>query len=269
MLLQSFSSLYIYSGIMLFMNFINVNFFVLIILICIALSTKKIYYCIILSKILKDRRKLTGRLDNLPVHPTSSEDYFNSRQKVDQFIKQTLNDEKAELILSSSDLNNLYLKGIPVNKYCVVQTVPILLNFRINRYLYFEIEDEGILETTISYPSFYGKEGVFTRTDMFRFYKESSQLMIERKTIETNDRDLKKFYDGNYNFIFYTVDFPLIKSNLLFFIFDAIPSPDRNIMFSIKNDASYKNIISLIEKIDDIHICENCMVIRSMPNASI
>ena len=64
-----------------------------------------------------DRGKMSSHLELFPVHNASPDAYLNSKNKVESFENLAFTERKTELKLSQDDINNLYTKGITLNKY--------------------------------------------------------------------------------------------------------------------------------------------------------
>lgn len=186
------------------------------------------------------------------------------------------NNQKSEIMLSSSDINNIYLKGIPVDKrkVCIenLEFHPIASKYE-NEYFYFEVQNKGVKVTQIRYPSLMGKDGVFTKTYLMKFEMNGVNIKYRRMYIESNGRDLNFFYSGKCDSFFplsegyklsegYNMELLLSDSSLLFMIFGVMQTPYDS-EENIKDKSLYQYAKSIIKKISYIKVVDDFLVIKA------
>lgn len=227
-----------------------------------------------LEHLLASRKPLPDKIRNFPVCNTSIESYQKSWQKVEYFITDTSNDNAAELRLDEADINNIHLKGHLIDKYhasinLVSMSFPILFpRYSPNIYFYFELQNNGILERKIEYPSPSSMDGIKTSTIEYSFEKMNGKPRIRRKNIEFNGRSLEKFYNGSYNFLgpishnYQTLESSLLNSKFLFHLFGVTVSP-KDVLSKYEHEDRYKKISNVISKITNIGIQEKELVIQN------
>ena len=79
---------------------------------------------------------------DFPDYDTSPSAYLETKNRLENFLSLTLTGQEVELKLSENDINNLYTKGIILNKH------------EQGNYLYYSIKENSILKTKIEWPFF-------------------------------------------------------------------------------------------------------------------
>lgn len=177
-------------------------------------------------------------LENFPVHKTSPDAYLKSKSKVERFKDLALAGQKNKLQLSQNDLNNLYTKGITLNK-----SSP-------GRYLYYQIQDNVILEKLIEGFLFMAPKTYRTRVREVSFSSQESNGYI--RVIEEYGR---KMNEKKQEFPFYT-------STLLLFTFGGLRSPDST-FYKHKETVEYQRAMALLEKIKSVEISNENLIFRT------
>lgn len=226
-----------------------------------------------LEYLLANHKTLPDKILNFPVCHTSIEDYQNSWNKVENFIANTLNKKSVELRLKEVDINNIHLKGYPIDKSnLMLETRHLSLPYFFPKYqaktcFYFEVNSKRILQKEITYPS-PNFDAIRTSTIEYSFETVNGYPYIRRQYLEANGRCLKKLAIGTYDFLLplsknYNILEPsLLTSSLLFHIFGLTVSP-KDILSEYKNKDTYKKICQVIYKITNIEIQGKELVIQS------
>ncbi len=249
-----------------------IDFIILFILMAVTFrGSPKLLW---LEHLLASRKPLPDKIRNFPVCNASIESYQKSWQKVEYFITDTSNDNAAELRLDEADINNIHLKGHLIDKYhtsinLISMSFPILFpRYSPNIYFYFELQNNGILERKIEYPSPSSMDGIKTSTIEYSFEKMNGNPRIRRKNIKFNGRSLEKFYNGSYNFLgpishnYQTLESSLLNSKFLFHLFGVTVSP-KDVLSKYEHEDRYKKISNVISKITNIGIQEKELVIQN------
>lgn len=246
----------------------------LAVFLALVVNLKGIFSFILLQIVLDKGGYLPKNLADFPVCETSTEAYLKSKEKVESFINRVLEDEEVEVCLNSSDINNIHLKGIEINKYRInplsIFHHPIIPKHK-NIYFYFDIQASGILQKRIEYPVIEGRNGVRTDTKLISFERINSCPRVRRKYIESNGRDLKNFYNRKYNLLFLVsenydvLESSLSSSNFLFYLFGITDSPNDN-PERCKDGANYKRVLEVIRKIQYLEIVDRMLVIKAGRN---
>ena len=167
-----------------------------LILLLTAFSPKDIYDGLKLYRALERGDKLPSRLAEFPAHPTSVEKYLDVKEKIEKFKYQALRGESSQIILSSNDINDLYLQGIPINKYSTdwqsISTGVPFFKYN-NSFTSFEITSSSILERKIGYINYARADGIESITDEIKFLMSDNQILVESKMIEINGKEPMKF----------------------------------------------------------------------------
>ncbi|NJO96441.1 MAG: hypothetical protein HC764_10800 [Pleurocapsa sp. CRU_1_2] len=182
--------------------------------------------------------KIPGCLEDFPVHTTLPEAYLKSKDKVKQFTDLLITGQQGELKLSQDDINNLYTKGIILNKYTA------------GRYLYYQIKDNIILERLIEGPLFLSPKSYRMRIKEISF--SSNNLERYSRIIEEYGR---KMNEEKQIFSFYT-------STLILFIFGGLRSPDCT-FYKHEETVEYQKAMILLEKIKNIEIDDDYLILRT------
>lgn len=202
-------------------------------LFLIILASLMIAFSVVISrKIISDikKGKIPDTLRNFPVHKTNSKKYLETKNKVNHFLDLLATDhQNIELKLNEADLNNLYSKGIIIDKY------------QPGRYFYYSIQEDYILEKMIEWPLFLVPKPYQTREKIIYF------------------NNLKQ-YDKVENEEFATLS--LSKSALILFIFGASRSPAL-LSYKFDETVEYQRAITLIEKLKKVEISDYFLVLTA------
>lgn len=237
-------------------------------LICLILNLRNIYSNFVLRLALREVKTLPKRLADLPEPQTSLEEYSRCRRRIEEFVANVSEGQPSELRLTSDNINNLSLKGVPVNKHKVDPALYMNLFMPIHpsEYFYFEVQEAGVLQTEVKYPSLLdGKDGVYTETKLLSFFKEDGCLKTGRETILLNERDAKWFskkFPCIASLLDTYISLPLCCSTLLFHLFGVLPLPDRSPDW-YKDEDNYQPVLDVVNKIYDIEIIDQTLVIKA------
>jgi hypothetical protein len=227
-----------------------------LILLLTAFSPKDIYDGWKLYRALERGGELPPRLADFPVHPTSVEKYLDVKEKIERFKNEVLRGEPSQIILSSDDLNDLYLQGISINKYYVDwQAISIGVSYfkYNNSYTNFEITDSSVLEKQIRYIDYSRNDGIDSVTDEIEFLKSDNIILVATKMTEINGKKPFKFIQDSS-----MKEYNLRSSSLLKNILRC------NFDFSTSHlDSNERQLISsVIDKLTNIEITNGCLIIE-------
>jgi hypothetical protein len=206
---------------------------------------------------LERGESLPERLDNFPVQQTSMQDYLNVCEKIGNFKQEILRGNSYELVLNSSDINNLYLKGKSINKYNVNNLygiVPLASKY-CNKFLYFQLSNNAILRKRVEYftmSSIGMPDGIITETLETRFKNKLDGVFKYGCVIEWNDKKMDSGEDwADSKFTSSILGSTLIKAILTG---DFDPSVDT--------DINQENLITtIISKIRYVEVSNNNLLI--------
>ena len=204
------------------------------------------FICLNIISIIKHKKivvdinngKIPEIVENFPVHNTSSNAYLASKNKVEQFINSALIGQHTELKLTQDDLNNLYTKGINLNKYTP------------GRYLYYQIKDNFVIEKLIEGPLYIPPNPYRSRKTEFSF--SNSELKQHSRIIEEYEKPIKGSLET----------FPLSISSLILFILGASNSPDK-LPLKFNKTVEYQRAMILLEKIKSIEVDSGYLILRT------
>jgi hypothetical protein len=248
------------------------RFFELAVL-CLLLSQGKNYFATFVLRCftLPNKGELPKRLENFPISFTDVEQYQAIRDKVTNFIDVVLSGGNIELHLTAAEINHIYLKGLPIDKYrenFLSYSYPIIIPRYENEYLHFSISNNYVHLHYLHYPDTAGVDGVFTQTQAFSFKKTQSSFSVFRKNTEVNGRSFEnspennkiysKFLDTARNAITYEKPYP----DFLLFLFGLELSPDGYITNPIEQ-SEYQKATHVIQNIQAIEITDNEVVITA------
>ncbi|NET89920.1 MAG: hypothetical protein F6K45_17800 [Kamptonema sp. SIO1D9] len=180
--------------------------------------------------------KVPKPLQNFPVHQTNPDSYLATKSKLDRFLDLLVADEEnIELQLNQSDLNNLYTKGIQIDKY------------KPGRYFYYSIQEKFIRELMLEWPVIIGLTSFKTRekTIYFEDLNQRNQVVYSSKMIKD---------------VVSTI--PLSKSGLMLFLFGASRSPALVPNKSSAN-VEYQRAIILINKLKSVEIKNHYLILKA------
>ncbi len=228
-----------------------------LIFLLIAFSPKDLYDGWKLYRALERGGELPPRLAEFPVHSTSVEKYLGVKERIERFKNGVLRDGSSQIILSSDDLNDLYLQGTPINKYYVDwQAISIGVSYfkYNNSYNSFEITTDSILQKQIRYIDYAINDGINSSTDEIEFSKSDNMISVISRTIEINGKKPFKFVQDSsikkYN----------IKSSSLL---KNILRCDFDFSSSYLESNEYRLILSVIDKLTNVEIVNGCLNIES------
>ncbi|MBZ8180919.1 hypothetical protein [Oscillatoria salina] len=183
-------------------------------------------------KIIFDVRqgKIPEALRNFPVHQTHPDSYLETKSKLSHFLDLLAADNKnIELQLNENDLNNLYTKGIQINKY------------QPGRYFYYTLQEKSICELMFEYPVILSLQSYITRKRIIYFegLKQYDKVMDE------------KF-----------ASLPLSKSSLILFIFGASKCP-AFLSYDFDKTIEYQQAMILIDKLKSIEINDYSLILKA------
>ncbi|NET89919.1 MAG: hypothetical protein F6K45_17795 [Kamptonema sp. SIO1D9] len=189
-------------------------------------------------KIIFDVRqgKIPEALRNFPVHQTHPDSYLETKSKLSHFLDLLAADNKnIELQLNENDLNNLYTKGIQINKY------------QPGRYFYYSIQEKYIRELMFEYPVILSLQSYRTREKIIYFegLNQRNQLIFDSKMIKE---------------VVSTI--PFSKSSLILFIFGASKCPAL-LSYDFDKTIEYQQAMILIEKLKSVEINNHYLIFKA------
>lgn len=189
---------------------------------------------------IKSGKNIPKVLVEFPIHETSTQDYLATKKKIEDFFLATLNNQVTNLTLNADDLNNIYTKGINLNKY-----IP-------GKFLYYEIKDNTIVESKLEWPSPDFLTVCYTEKRTITFHLKDNIVLETSKLIEVDNRQIKDE----------TITAPLVYSKIISYIFGGIKSPSDAPEFS-SDAAEYQRTLRLMGKIKSIEIEDNLLIIKT------
>ena len=179
-------------------------------------------------------------IKDFPDYDTSPSAYLETKNRLENFLSLALTEQKVELTLSENDINNLYTKGINLNKH------------EPGKYLYYSIQENSILETKIEWPFFLDSKPCHRRKKIIEFSSKQGELLensrvIERYNQPVNDSLISKSLDS---------------SPFILFILGVSDKPSY-LPFKYTQTVEYKRAITLLEKIKTIEIKNSYLVIKN------
>ncbi len=181
-------------------------------------------------------------LVEFPIHKTSQQKYLATKKKIEYFSITALENQASTLTLNADDINNIYTKGINLNK------------FTPGKFFYYQIQDNLIVETRMEWPSLVFMSVVSTETRTFSFSVNNEVVLETSKFIKTNIGEIN---DDKYN-----ITAPLIYSKIISYIFGGIKSPSDAPGFS-QDAAESQRTVKLIGKIKSIEIKDDSLIIKT------
>ena len=106
---------------------------------------------------IRNSKKQPKNLLEFPVHKSTQDGYLDSKLKIESFLSAAAEKHKFNLSLDQNDLNNLFCKGLNIDK-----SVP-------GSYFYYSIKDTHIVEHCIQWPSWFTLSSVYTETSHISF----------------------------------------------------------------------------------------------------
>lgn len=217
------------------MYFISADYFgyiiiLLIIVMIIVFPSQKISYNIY-------KGKIPNFIKNFPIYISSEEEVNETMGKIIRFLESLPNSLESKLEINQNDLNNLYTRG-----EAIIMLMP-------GRYVYYEIQDNNIIQRSILWPSVTLK-GYSSQTDSITFFLEDNKLFQRRIVLEQDD---KKFNDEV--FVLATC------SVVLLLIFSLGICKGDNTLLD-RETTEYKNFETIINSIKNIKIENNTLVIQ-------
>jgi hypothetical protein len=230
------------------------HFYLIVSLLFLFISSNPIsfYRMWELYQLLDSNGLLPEKIASFPVHSTSMREYLTSQEKINSFISQACDERSCELILSTDDINNIYLRGKSLNKYKMNSAVdPISIIFKYyNKYFYFQIVNNSLFERRIEYITLSGSNGISTETRETRFVNNK----ICSNLIEQNDKSFIHENDWNDDF-FYPVT---LDNDLLY----KLLTNDFETSSYDMNESKKVFVSSITSKIISIEIIDGCLVIK-------
>lgn len=231
------------------------HFYLIVSLLVLFISSNPIsfYRMWQLYRALDSHDSLPERLANFPVCLTSIEKYLISQEKINSFVFQVFSEESCELILSADDMNNIYLRGKPLNKYNMNNvTDPLSIIFKyVNKYFYFQIENGSLFEKRIEYITLRGFDGIFTESRETRFVNNMiCSNLIEQDSHQVADRN--SWNDENF--------YPISLRNILLY---RLFTNDFEMSSYDTNENQKSFILSIVNKIVSIEIIDEYLVIKT------
>jgi hypothetical protein len=225
-----------------------------LVFLLIALRPKNLYEMWILSQKIERGDPLPDKITNFPIQVTSLDDYLNSKNKVSEFVEWTLRGQSCQIELSADEINHLYLQGEQVNKYNANIFIPLPFFRCKNKYSYFQIIGNSLLEKSIQYPNTNGIDGIVTATTEYRFKSQNQSILRNVWPVEFNGKKM----DLDSSWADDKFDFLRFNDTLLHSLFtgDFIQSSYD------ENDNKGKLISSVIERITSIEIADGHLTIK-------
>jgi hypothetical protein len=198
---------------------------------------------------LERGESLPDRLELFPVQETSIDDYLNSWEKVECFKREVLRGNSCEITLNSSDINHIYLKGNPINKYNINDLYPFvpLMSKYHNEFLYFHISSNAVLSKRVEYftmSSFGMPDGIVTETREDRFKNIDNGVGYHGCVVEWNGKKMDS--DRDWTEDKFTASLRCCNTLKAILTGDFNPPVDRD----INQEALISSIIGEITQID-------------------
>jgi hypothetical protein len=256
------------------LEFLYTDPLALVIVIVLALNAGNIFSNYVLRNALEKGLPLPKRLSDFPVHSTSTGAYIASFHKVETFMQQVLESISAELWLNSDDINNIYLKGITIDKYRVSPKsdyVPFFIPKFENDFFYFELQEHTMMYKRIRYPTLEGEDGISSETMDVQFEKVDQKYRMKLNCIELHGKDVAECFRSNpiYQFLAYTelmspdnMGARLGLTNFLFHIMGVTQSPKDDPRWC-SDSLIHQRASMVIEKIQSIEIIDKFLIITA------
>lgn len=182
------------------------------------------------------------KLRQFPMHRSSPEEYARTRLKIDEFSSLCLNNKQSKLKLNQAEINDIYTQGVCLEKY------------KPGRYIYYEIQDDKIIENMIEWPAF-GPAFTLCYFEKKEIWFSSQKKIVEHLNIlEVQEKSLPKD----------EVQRPIQRSALIVFIFDGSISPDGFTDFS--KTVQYQKAEKILKRLKKIEVKNGFLIIESQGN---
>jgi hypothetical protein len=254
-----------------------IRFFEFTALILLASQAKDYFATFVLRCFTLPRQgNLPARLENFPVLSTDIKQYQVVRGKINTFMDSVLSGIDAEVHLNADEVNQIYLKGLAINKYkenFLHYLYPIIVPKYKNEYLYFRIEKKWIYQHYIRYPDTGGVDGVFTQTKAFSFKKDRSSFSVSRKQSEVNGRSFEHSPENNVycnkflDIVRNDIDYEAIYPDFFLFLFGLELSPSGSVINSTSH-SEYQRAASVIRNIQTVEIAEHEIIMTFRSSSS-
>ena len=221
----------------------------------LCFDPKNLYAMWSLQQKLDRGELLPDRLASFPIHPTSTEEYLNSKQKIDLFVSQTLRENSCELNVSADDINNIYLHGESIHKYRMnsLASFPNIFKCKAD-YYYYQIVNNRLLQRRIQYLVYNGVDGISTTTRETRFINHNKLVMENHKVIEWNGRKMDSDAEWSDD------KFYPLRLNDLFL--SRLFAGDFMLSFCDEDESQRKLMSSVIKKITSVEIADGYLIIK-------
>lgn len=254
---------------MIFSNHIIDGLFWISILLWFSLNARGIYFNVLIRKSISQKKNLPKRLRDCPVHDTSIESYDFFVERIKKDIEDALMaSKKIDILISKDDINNLYLRGTPIDKYRACPEIGLfpLRSIYENEYVYFDVLPSGLSRMEIRYPDLYGRDGVITQTQLYKFKKIDLGFRISRQIIEYNGRE---YLNGKNKMTALLLCRPIEVDLLPLDFIDRISYLLGYSTDQLMNDVgiNLKDILQVLERIDSINFFENKLVVSIAPSS--
>ena len=187
------------------------------------------------AKMKFDRGIYPQTVHDFPVYQGDTEDFNRAKQKIKAFSERALAEERAEITLSSDEINCLVTKGNPINKY------------EPGTYKHYEIIDGYIEERFLRWPSLPGVKGCWTRISRVRFAQDANRRPkeIRQRILEAERSKKGTEFDGSIN-----------NSSLLRFIFGSTELPAAVLKSTASGTVEHQRTMAIIDTIKEIDIID-------------
>jgi hypothetical protein len=214
---------------------------------------------------LRQGKPLPKRIQDFPVHETSLESYFDSRSKIESFLEEVENKIPSILIVSESDINNINLKGLRIDKHELKFSGGYVVE---NEFFDFEILDNRIIMNRIKYPQLFKyKGGILTEKTLIWYEEEESRVLEMTRLVEVNSNDTTRIGNGDYDFLweisgmYYKKD-EIQFSSFLFYLFGAVESLNH-IPENRSNNIFFERVRIVLSEVRSIRIFNDELVIST------
>ncbi|WP_017658782.1 hypothetical protein [Baaleninema simplex] len=213
-------------------------------IIIVASSTFLLVSYLVIQKKQSDikKGKIPKILQQFPMHTSSQEEYASTRLKIDEFFSLCLNNKQSKLKLNQAEINDIYTQGVCLDKY------------KPGRYIYYEIQDDKIIENMIEWPAF-GPAFTLCYFEKKEIWFSSQKKIVEHLNIlEVQEKSLPKD----------EVQRPIQRSALIVFIFGGSISPYGFTDFS--KTVQYQKAEKILERLKKVEIKNGILIIESQGN---
>jgi hypothetical protein len=228
-------------------------------LLFLSFNPMNLYGFWLLVRKLDRRETLPDRLEDFPIHPTSFNEYLRAWEKVEFFKQETLKGNSCELSLSSNDINHIYLKGVPMDKYRInsfYKLDPFTFKYS-NVYFHFHLSDNSLIERKVEYcsiPCIGMPDGIITETSEIKFRMSNGSIHEDIKIIEYNGRERKSNKKWSDNELTSYAE----TSTTLGFILTG------DLEFFVSEDKVHRKLISkIISRIEAVQLSSEFILFRS------